>query len=546
MNLNIRTSLNAKILLLLSLLVASVITLLVAVSLKAQYESMTNQLNQGMVRTSELLSLAIKKPMVVGDDQGTRDQVAAFGQMFPDTQIFITDFDGNITYATREETLRQDLNTDITSPEVAEIVADSLASDKSTSASSAMDGRRLFARASSISNDRACHHCHGSSEPVLGSLVVVKDVEAEMQAIDNQLWHDIIYALVGLVALLAAIMLFMRRSVLNRIISITRASQAIRDGDHEQHFKVAGSDELRTLADNLEAMMNQLRQKDLEVKRENEKLNVLLREIESASEVLLSGVQGISSSSSALAQGATQQAASLEETTSSLNEIGGQTKQNATNAAHASTLSADAQTAAVDGSKEMDRMTKAMGEISESSQSIAKIIKVIDEIAFQTNLLALNAAVEAARAGRHGKGFAVVAEEVRNLASRSAKAAQETARLIEDSLEKVRMGDSIANDTAASFKDIVERIVESTQLVQEIADASQHQAGALSEINTALNQVSDVVQGTTAHAEEIDSSIQLMGAEAHKLEKLMRDFSAENPMLTSEEMQALPPGDEYY
>lgn len=557
MNLNIRTSLSAKIILLLSLLVSTVIAILVTITVMAQRESMVEQLKQGLIRTSELLTLAIKKPMVVGDDVGTSQQVTDFGQLFPDTHIYITDFDGNITYTTREKSLRSDLDSTEVSPAVVELVQQTLTSGDAGHVSTEFAGRRLFARTSGIRNDTTCHHCHGSSEPVLGSMVVIKDVENEMQVIDDQLIHDILFAAVGLVALLAAIMLFMRRSVLNRIKSITRASQAICEGDHNQHFAVKGEDELRTLADNLEAMMIQLRQKDLEVKQENEKLSILLREIESASEVLLEGVQGISSSSSALAQGATEQAASLEEITSSLHEVGGQTRDNASNATHAEKLAKEAQSAAVDGSKQMDRMTDAMREISDSSQSIAKIIKVIDEIAFQTNLLALNAAVEAARAGKYGKGFAVVAEEVRNLAGRSATAARETAALIEDSLKKVQLGDGIAGETAASFQGIVERIVESANIVQNISAASQHQATAITEVNTALNQISDVVQGTTAHAEEIDSSIQLMGAEAHKLEQLLATFSSsrhydedtweeeENENHSSAAMRALPPSDSY-
>ncbi|WP_081650438.1 methyl-accepting chemotaxis protein [Paucidesulfovibrio longus] len=549
MRMNIRTSLSAKIVLLLSLLVSTVIAVLVGVTVVAQRQAMLAQLDESLGRTSELLSLAIRKPMIVGDDESTRAQVAEFGKMFPDTRIYITDFNGNTTYATREHSLRRDLGKDEVGPEVAALVKRTLESGKTGEVSTILEGRRFFARAAGIPNDPGCHHCHGPSRPVLGSMVVFRDVEAQMQGIDDQLVKDILYAVAGLCVLLAAIIFFLRRSVLGRISSITQASQDIREGDHSRHFAVSGSDELRTLADNLEAMMCQLRQKDLEIKQENAKLNLLLKEIDATSAVLVTGVQEISTSSTSLAQGATEQAASLEEVTSSLHEVGGQTRENAGNAARAESLSNDAQRAAAGGQKDMDHMLSAMRDISASSESIARIIKVIDEIAFQTNLLALNAAVEAARAGQHGKGFAVVAEEVRNLAGRSAKAARETSALIDDSLHKVRQGDEIAKQTAASFQEIVGSITGSAAIVQNIASASQSQASAIGEVNLALSQISDVVQGTTAHAEEIDSAIQLMGAEADKLGRLLREFSAgenhapdDDGALAGQARFALPPG----
>lgn len=174
-------------------------------------------------------------------------------------------------------------------------------------------------------------------------------------------------------------------------------------------------------------------------------LNDVMGQVQVAGAQIADGSTQIADSSQSLSQGATEAAASLEEITSSMAQMNSTIRTNADNASQASRISNEVTASAGQGNLHMEQMVKAMEEINESSQNVAKIIKVIDEIAFQTNLLALNAAVEAARAGQHGKGFAVVAEEVRNLAARSAKAANETAELIDGSVEKVKTGAEIAD-----------------------------------------------------------------------------------------------------
>ncbi len=255
-----------------------------------------------------------------------------------------------------------------------------------------------------------------------------------------------------------------------------------------------------------------------------ERLNDALGQVALTVSQVNSGAEQISDASQSLSQGATEQASSLQEITSSMAEIASQAKTNAENANQANSLADAVRKSAEKGSAQMTQMTGAMDSINASSAQIAKIIKVIDDIAFQTNLLALNAAVEAARAGRHGKGFAVVADEVRNLAGRSAKAAKETAELIESSGAKANAGMQVANATAESFKDIVDGIVKTNDLVGEIAAASSEQAQGVSQINIGLSQVDQVTQQNTANAEETASAAQELSSQSVRLHTLVAKF----------------------
>jgi methyl-accepting chemotaxis protein len=236
------------------------------------------------------------------------------------------------------------------------------------------------------------------------------------------------------------------------------------------------------------------------------------------------GAQQISDGGQALAQGTTEQASSIQELTASIEEVAGESKQNAIHANKANELALAVRQSAETGNEQMNNMLTAMVEINESSGNISKIIKVIDDIAFQTNILALNAAVEAARAGQQGKGFAVVAEEVRTLAARSAEAAKETTGLIDGSIEKVKTGSKIANDTAESLKNIQSRIEMVTNLVGNIARLSNDQASEIAQITLGIEQVSMVVQSNSATAEESAAASEELSGQAELLKKMVEAF----------------------
>jgi methyl-accepting chemotaxis protein len=270
-------------------------------------------------------------------------------------------------------------------------------------------------------------------------------------------------------------------------------------------------------------------------------LNDILNQVKSSSSEMASGSSQVSDSSQSISQGATEQAASLEQITASMNQMKTQTKQNADNATQANQLAQSAQNGAEKGNEMMNNMLGAMSEIDDSAQKISKIIKVIDEIAFQTNLLALNAAVEAARAGVHGKGFAVVAEEVRNLAARSANAAKETTELIEGSIKKVNAGTSVANTTSESLKEIVGGIGKVTDLIGEIAAASNEQALGINQVNQGLVQLDQVTQQNTANAEESAAASMELSQQANQLLEILKQFSLKSTAANVPGLEGLTP-----
>ncbi len=219
-----------------------------------------------------------------------------------------------------------------------------------------------------------------------------------------------------------------------------------------------------------------------------------------------------------------QQAANLEETASSMEEITSTVQLNAKNAERANDLASDAAKVAADGGKLIEKVVGTMSAIHDSAAKIADIIGVIDGIAFQTNILALNAAVEAARAGEQGRGFAVVASEVRTLAQRSANAAKDIKELISDSVEKVESGNVLVNQSDETMGGIVKAITHVNDLMAEIAAASVEQASGIESVNEAITQMDEMTQQNAALVEQAAAAAESMNAQAEQLEGRVQSF----------------------
>jgi methyl-accepting chemotaxis protein len=358
--------------------------------------------------------------------------------------------------------------------------------------------------------------------------------------------------IIGLVSLLLGLLIAMRisHSLTVPMRQTVAMINALEDGRLETRLEMQRSDEIGEMAKTMNRFadalehdvidtMQRLAEGDLQIeiepRHEHDSIRIAIRQlvtdlnqsfqhIRLSSEQIAMGSVQVSDSAQKLSESATESAASLQQISSSMSQIGAQTEQSSNNSAQANTLANSASEAARCGRQNMAEMIEAMTGINEAGESISKIIKVIDEIAFQTNLLALNAAVEAARAGQHGKGFAVVAEEVRGLAARSAKAAHETAALIKSSAEKTTKGSLIAERTSESLEEIVSEITRVNDLVADIATASAEQAQGVAQIRLGLEQIDQGIQQNTASSEENAATSEALSNQAADLQHILKRF----------------------
>lgn len=391
---------------------------------------------------------------------------------------------------------------------------------------------------------------------IVGAGLYLDDIQAELNAI----FYAILAVVVAVIFFAVILIVFVSRGISKPLNQAVDMLSNLENGQLGSRMELNQKDEIGIMAvtmdrfaDSLQndivAGLKKLAEGDLNfdviphsendeirgaLKSLGNDMNEIMSQVQMAGEQIAAGSSEVSDSSQSLSQGATESASSLEEISASMQELSAQTQQSAQGAAQASLLADQAKVAADHGNTSMQEMIGAMGDISSSGQDIAKIIKVIDEIAFQTNLLALNAAVEAARAGQHGKGFAVVAEEVRNLAARSAKAASETAELIEGSVKKAQNGVTIADRTAAGFTEIVESIIKVTDLVSEIAASSNEQAQGIQQVTVGLSQIDQVTQQNTASAEEGAAAAEELSSQADQLRQMLSRFVLKQSTTTNE------------
>ncbi|MFQ2298782.1 methyl-accepting chemotaxis protein [Aeromonas dhakensis] len=286
---------------------------------------------------------------------------------------------------------------------------------------------------------------------------------------------------------------------------VIRVVQSLARGDLTQHIEADYPGVFGTTKDSLNQTIVSLTN--------------IVTEVLGASDNLSSAAEQVSATAQSISQSSSEQASSMEETSASIEQMSASINQNTDNAQVTDGMASKAAKEAVEGGEAVKLTVDAM-------KQIAKRIGIIDDIAYQTNLLALNAAIEAARAGDHGKGFAVVAAEVRKLAERSQVAAQEIGELASSSVD-------MAEKAGRLLDQMVPSINKTSDLVQEISAASAEQSTGVSQINIAMNQLSQVTQQNASCSEELAATAEEMSSQAEQLQLAMEFFTLERHKLNA-------------
>ena len=317
----------------------------------------------------------------------------------------------------------------------------------------------------------------------------------------------------GMLACLAIALLtyaFLNRMVLRPLREAGQHFDRIAGGDLTRRVQVRTTNEIGVLYQAMNRMQESLVRIVGTVRQGVEEINV--------------GAHEIYRGNTDLSDRTEQQAAALQQTAASMEQLDGTVHQNTEHAREADRVVKGAADVAQRGGTAVTAVVNTMGEISDSSRRMAEIVGVIDGIAFQTNILALNAAVEAARAGEQGKGFAVVAGEVRSLAQRSAQAAKEIKQLIDESLEKVSAGARLAGDAGEIMRDVVRSVDTVTSIMGEIVTASHEQSEGISQVNAAVTDMDGVTQQNAALVQEAAAAAGSLQDQAHRLMEVVAVF----------------------
>ncbi len=349
-----------------------------------------------------------------------------------------------------------------------------------------------------------------------GKVIGKVKVGYETAMLDRTLRNGITIVVLSLVAVLGLLtfgLAFIVRTVVKPLKQSIEIARRVSGGDLTQRIEVNSRGETGQLLQMLKDM--------------NESLGVIVGEVRNTTDAIITGSRQVAAGNSDLSQRTIEQAASLEETASSMEELTATVKLNAEHAKQANQLAANASDIAVKGGEAVNEVVGTMTSISTSSKKIVEIISVIEGIAFQTNILALNAAVEAARAGEQGRGFAVVASEVRNLAQRSASAAKEIKTLIGNSVDKVSIGAKQVDQAGATMSEIVVAVKRVTDIMAEIAAASVEQSAGIEQVNQAITQMDEVTQQNAALVEEAMAAAEFMQREAGTLSEAVSVFKLE-------------------
>jgi methyl-accepting chemotaxis protein len=531
----IKERLNLKLLLIMAFVSLIVFGMLIVFIAQSHKTALLKQISISCSQKAELMRLAIEKPMLMGDDEGTKHEFKILAEKDRNTSIYLTNYKGNVTYSTKSDDVRKNFDSLFSQDDIVNLVFSGLKEIKQSQLMVKIKHKDYFIKTITIKNEPTCYHCHGSTQPVLGEMIVMQDVSETMSEVRKQLYEMIAISVVGFFTLIAVLWFFIRNIVISPITKITNALKEIAqgEGDLTARIEIHTQDEIGKLAHYFNEFVKNLQAMIKDIARNTKTLNSSSSNLSELSTYISSETENMSDKSNTVA-------AASEEVSSNMNSVAAAMEEASTNVSLIATAAkqmSDAINEIVERTEKTQIITSQavskvesastkIQELGHAAREITTITDTITAISEQTNLLALNATIEAARAGEAGKGFAVVANEIKELARQTAASSEEIKKKIESiqastegSVEEV----AEISEVITQVNDVVSSIVAA---LEEQATTTNEIASNVSEASFGIQEVTENVARSSAASSDINKEIMAINEATNKLRNMSSQVSS--------------------
>ncbi|WP_456325516.1 methyl-accepting chemotaxis protein [Desulfonauticus submarinus] len=528
----IKGHLNVKLLCIMALVSLTVFGSLITFMVHFYKPALLKQISLSCTEKADLMRLAIAPPMIIGDDEGTRHEFKLLAEKDKNLLIYLTDYNGNITYSTKIEHVRKDFDSIFSQRDIINLIHSGLKEVRQEQLITKIKHKNYFIRTMSIENRPECYHCHGSSRSILGELIVMQDISETMSNVHKQFYEMIAISIGGFLVLISVLWFFIRNIVIRPIVKISNSLKEIAEGEGDltARLKIQTKDEIGKLAhhfnefmENLQTMIKDIADNTETLNSSSSDLSELSTHISTETENMSMQFNAVVTSSEEVRSNMSSVASAMEQASTNVSLIATAAQQMSGAINKIAKMTEKTQTITQNAVSKVASASNKIGQLGYAAKEITTITETITAITEQTNLLALNATIEAARAGEAGKGFAVVANEIKELARQTVDSSEEIKKKIE-SIQASTEG------SVAEVAEISEVIKQVNDVVSSIVAALEEQATTINEIASNVSEVSLGIQEVTENvakssnaASDVNKEIMVANERTNKL----RDMSSQ-------------------